>query len=138
MRVARRLQEEIARLLLREIDDPLVRFVTITDVEVAPDLKSARIFFSVVGEGADDPAQALAGLRRARKFIQHRLAEEAELRFTPVLDFRYDPTAERAQRIETILKSIAAEGGLSRDPADDQTEPERSESDDEDDDEFAP
>jgi ribosome-binding factor A len=110
MRVARRLQTEIARILLREVEDPLIRFVTITDVEVSPDLKHARVFFSVLGEGADDPLETLHGLRRARKFIQHRLAEDAELRFTPMLDFRYDATAQRAQRIEEILHQLADEG----------------------------
>ncbi|MBM3474805.1 MAG: 30S ribosome-binding factor RbfA [Armatimonadetes bacterium] len=109
-RVARRLQEEIARLLLREIEDPLIRFVTITDVEVSPDLKCARVFFSVMG--TDDPAETLKGLRRASRYIRHRLAEEAELRYTPTLDFRYDATAERAQRIEAILHRLAEEGSL--------------------------
>jgi ribosome-binding factor A len=112
MRVARRLQTEIARILLREVEDPLIRLVTITDVEVSPDLKHARVFFSALGEGADDPLATLRGLRRARKFIQHRLAEDAELRFTPRLDFRYDVTAQRAQRIEEILHRLADEGGL--------------------------
>ena len=108
--MARRLQEEIARLLLREIEDPLIRFVTITGLEVSPDLKHARVFFSVMG--ADDPAETLKGLRRASKYIRHRLAEEAELRFAPTLEFRHDVTAEQAQRIEAILHRLAEEGSL--------------------------
>ena len=137
-RVARRLQDEIARVLLHEIEDPRVRFVTITDVEVAPDLKHARVFFSVIGEGADEPAEVLRGLRRARKFVQRRLAEKAELRYTPTLDFRYDPTAERAQRIETILKQIGAAGGLDPREEGSGTGPEGHEPDSEDDDDSAP
>lgn len=105
--MARRLAEEISRVLLREVDDPLVRLVTITDVAVTPDLKHARVFFSVIGTPAPEPEEALRALRRARKFIQRCLAEQAELRFTPTLEFRYDPTAQRAQRIETILRQIA-------------------------------
>jgi ribosome-binding factor A len=118
MRVARRLQEEISRLLLREIEDPLIRFVTITGVEVSPDLKYARVFFSVMG--SDDPTETLKGLRRASKYLRHRLAEEAELRYTPTLDFRYDVTAERAQRIDAILHRLAEEGGL-RPPEDEES-----------------
>lgn len=114
-RMARRLREDISQILLREIDDPLVRLVTITDVEVSADLKHARIFFSVI-PGEQRPPDALRGLRRAAKYIRHRLAETAELRFTPTLDFRYDPTAERAQRIEAILHRLAEERALRAEP----------------------
>jgi ribosome-binding factor A len=107
--MARRLAGEISRILIREVDDPLIRLVTITDIELTPDLKHARVFFSVVGRDAPEPAEALRGLRRASRFIRRCLAEQAELRFTPTLEFRYDPTAERAQRVETILHQIAEE-----------------------------
>ena len=130
VRVARRLREEIARILLRQVDDPLIRRVTITDVRVAPDLKSARVFFSVVERGPGDAQDALNGLRRARKFIQQHLAGEGELRYTPTLDFRHDPTAERAQRIEEILHQLAQEGGLKRDEDAEEGEPDDAESED--------
>jgi ribosome-binding factor A len=135
MRVARRLQEEISRILLREIDDPLVRMVTLTDVDVSPDLKHARVWFSVVGEGEDDPEQVLKGLRRARKFIQGRLADEGELRYVPMLDFRFDATAQRAQRVEAILRQLAESGQLK--PAEEPDAP-VAEPDEEDDDDLAP
>jgi ribosome-binding factor A len=108
IQMGRRLAEEISRILLREVDDPLVRLVTVTDVELTPDLKHARVFFSAIGAGTAE--EALRGLRRARKFIQQRLAEQAELRFTPTLEVRHDPTAQRAQRVEAILRQIADEG----------------------------
>jgi len=112
MRMARRIQEELSRILLREIDDPLVRRVTITDVELSPDLKHARVFFSVLGEDEDQPVAALRGLRRAAGHMRYLLAQEGELRYTPALDFRFDPTAQRAQRIESILHRLHEEGGL--------------------------
>lgn len=111
VQMARRLAEEISRILRREVDDPLIRLVTISDVELSPDLKHARVYFSVVGAGASGPEDTLRGLRRARKFIQRCLAEQGQLRFTPRLEFRYDSTAERAQRVETILTQIAEERG---------------------------
>ncbi|MBM3499396.1 MAG: 30S ribosome-binding factor RbfA [Armatimonadetes bacterium] len=111
-RMARRVQEELSRILLREIDDPLVRLVTITDVELSPDLKHARVFFSVLGGQEDAPDGALRGLRRAARHIRYLLAQEGELRYTPSLDFRFDPTAQRAQRIEAILHRLHEEGGL--------------------------
>jgi ribosome-binding factor A len=112
LRVADRLKEEIARILRREVEDPRVGFVTITDVVVSADLKHARVFFSVIGDSPDEPEGALRGLLRARKFIRKCLADQAELRYAPELEFRYDPTAQRAQRIETILHQFADEREL--------------------------
>lgn len=111
LRVADRLKEEIARILRVEVEDPSIGFVTITDVEVAPDLKHARVFFSALGGGPEGPQKALRGLLRARKFIRKCLADQAELRYTPELEFRHDATVERAQRIETIFHQIADERG---------------------------
>ncbi len=132
-RMARRIQEEVSRILLREIDDPLVRFVTITDVELSPDLKHARVFFSVVGDDEDRPTEALKGLRRAAKHIRYVLAQEAELRFTPALEFRHDPTARRAQRIEAILHRLAEEGSLRPPESEEEPDDELPESDAQDD-----
>jgi ribosome-binding factor A len=120
--MGRRLAEEISRILLREVDDPVIRLVTVTDVELSPDLKHARVFFSVIGDPAPDPAETLRGLTRARKFIRRCLAQQAELRFTPSLEFRYDPTAEQAQRVETILRQIAEERADGHDGTADQAE----------------
>ena len=87
----------------------MVGFVTVTGVEVSPDLKHARIFFSVLGDSPHAPDETLKGLIRARRFIQRCLADQAELRYTPSLEFRYDPTVERAQRMEVLLRQVAAE-----------------------------
>lgn len=117
-RVANRIREELARIILREIEDPLVRSVTLRDVEVSPDLKHARVFFGVL-DPTHDSAEVLKGLRRARKFLQRCVAEQADLRFTPTLEFRHDPTAERAQRIEEILQGLAEAGELTANEPDD-------------------
>ena len=122
-RVGNRLREEISRILLREIEDPRLRLVTLTDISLSPDLKHARIFFSAVGTDVE-PDEVLKGLRRARKFIQRRLADEADLRFTPSLEFRWDPTAERAQRVEAILRGLHGPDGPGSEDPDDQEPPE--------------
>jgi len=127
-RVANRIREELARIILREIEDPLVRSATLRDVEVSPDLKHARVFFGVL-DPAHDPAEVLKGLRRARKFLQRCVAEQADLRFTPTLEFRHDPTAERAKRVEEILLGLAEAGELTAGEPDDS---ERTEAPDED------
>jgi len=126
LRVADRLKQEIAHILRREVEDPRVGFVTITDVEVSPDLKHARVFFSVLGDSPDQPQEALRGLVRARSFIRKCLADQAGLRYTPELEFRYDATAERAQRIETLLHQIAAERGPGEEGSSDAAEPSHS------------
>ncbi len=123
LRVADRLKSEIARILRREVEDPRVGFVTITDVEVSPDLRHARVFFSVLGDSPDRPQEALRGLIRARAFIRKCLADQAELRYAPELAFRYDATAERAQRIETLFHQIAAERGPGQEGSSDAAEP---------------
>ncbi len=102
--VGRDIQREIADILRVEIDDPLIGFVSITEVEVSPDLKHAKVFFSVLGD-EDEKENAGRGLRRAGKFIRGRLAERMELRYVPRLRFHLDETAERAQRIEQLLRA---------------------------------
>jgi len=106
--VAELVRSYVARILREEVDDPLIGFVTLTDSEISPDLRHARIYFSVLAE-RDSPEEALKGLKRASKYIRRRIAEEAGLRVTPSLQFVYDATAERAQRIEALLKQIADE-----------------------------
>ena len=106
--VGREVQREIANIVLKEIDDPLVGFVTITDVEMSADLRHAKVFFSVLG---DDDAKEGAGrgLRRAGKFIRGLIGERMDLRSVPVLRFHLDETAEKAQRIEQILRENVIE-----------------------------
>lgn len=106
--VGRELQEEIAEIIRTEIDDPLIGFVTITDVEMSPDLKHARVFFSVLGNEQEKQDTA-RGVRRAAKFIRGRIAGRVELRYVPTLRFILDETAERAQRIEMLLRQEAEE-----------------------------
>ncbi len=106
--VGREVQREIANIVLKEIDDPLVGFVTITDVEMSADLRHAKVFFSVLG---DDEAKEDAGrgLRRAGKFIRGLIGDRMDLRSVPLLRFHLDETAENAQRIEQILRENVIE-----------------------------
>ena len=116
--VGRELQEEIAEIVRTEIDDPLIGFVTITDVEMSPDLKHARVYFSVLGN-EQEKRDTARGIRRAAKFIRGRIAERVELRYVPTLRFVLDETAERAQRIEMLLRQEAEELHLEEPEPDD-------------------
>lgn len=107
-RINNLIRDEISAMLRKDLHDPLIGFVTITDVEVSPDLRHAKVFFSVLG----DPEQvqnSIKGLLRARKFINSRLAERIELRYIPKLRFILDETAAKAQRMATLLHQEQAQ-----------------------------
>jgi ribosome-binding factor A len=107
-RVAQQIHRELGQLLLREVRDPRLAEVTITEVRVTPDLLLARIYFSVLGE-AEAEQEAMAALERANGFMRSQLAERLSLRFVPELTFMLDKSAEYGQRIEDLLEQIAAE-----------------------------
>lgn len=107
-RVAQQIHRELSQLLLREVRDPRLAEVTITEVRVTPDLLLARIYFSVLGE-AEAEREAMAALERAKGFLRSQLAERLSLRFMPELDFMLDKSAAYGQRIEELLDQIAAE-----------------------------
>lgn len=97
------IKEELSRLLEREVKDPQVGFVTLTDVEVTADLRNARVYFSVLG---DEQAmqESLAALERARGFLRRELSQRLEIRYVPELHFVLDRSIERGQRIANLLR----------------------------------
>jgi ribosome-binding factor A len=104
-RVARLLKEELSRIIRAEIDDPRLGMVSITDVDVAPDLRAAEIFVSVYGD-ADAQAASIAVLERASKYLRGVLGREIEMRYTPELHFHLDHSLERGARVLELLHEI--------------------------------
>jgi ribosome-binding factor A len=102
-RVDEAMREVLSEAITSELKDPRVGFVTVTAVDTAPDLRQARVFVSVLGTGSER-RRSLDGLRSAHGYLQRRVADQLHLRHTPMLEFVYDNTAERAQRIESLLK----------------------------------
>jgi ribosome-binding factor A len=102
-RVDEAMREVLSDVLTHELKDPRVGFVTVTDVKTSPDLRHARVYVSVLGEPEAVEA-SLEGLRSAHGFLQGRVGSELRLKNTPALQFIHDDTAERAQRLERILK----------------------------------
>ncbi len=107
-RINERMKEELATMLLYEVADPRLQGVTVTDVSVDRELAYADIFVSAV-EGSERKDEILAGLEHARGFLRSQLAARVEIRQMPRLRFHWDPTPERAERIEQLLKQIAQE-----------------------------
>ena len=101
LRVAALLRQELAALLRYAIEDPRLRGVAVTDVEVTPDLALAKVYLGV----ADDDAarRALQGAAGARGFLRRRLAAALRLRAVPKLVFAIDPAFVAATRIEELL-----------------------------------
>jgi ribosome-binding factor A len=106
--VAELLHEEISLLIQRRARDPRLGFVTVTGVEMSPDLRVAHVYVSVLG--SDDEAQAsLDSLSRAAGFFRRELGASLSLRYLPELNFRPDDTLERALRIDQLLDSLQEE-----------------------------
>lgn len=108
-RVGELLRELIAGLLTDRVRDPRIGFVTVTGVEVTPDLKHARVRVSVMA-AAEERARSLEGLESAAGFLRARLAAGLHLRTSPELHFELDRGLEHALRIERALRELK-EGG---------------------------
>jgi ribosome-binding factor A len=121
-RVADQLRAEITELVARELHDPGIGFLTITHVKVTPDLQTARVYYTTLG---DEQARrnTQRALERATAFLRRHIGNRLRLKRVPVLEFFFDETIERGDRIEQILQEINAdrlrhEGDLGReDPA---------------------
>lgn len=109
-RVADLIRSEVSMLLLRQINDPRIRekTVSITGVEVSPDLKSARLYFSVLGSEEDVEAVE-EGLSRAKGFIRSHLGRVLDLKFVPEISFWYDKSMIWQEKMERLLKEIREE-----------------------------
>ena len=104
-RVQELLVQEISDIIRRELKDPKIGFVTITDAEVSPDLRHARVFFSVLGE-PEQRVETGRILNRAAGFIRGEFGRRAQIRFTPEIRFEYDPSAERGTRITQLIDQV--------------------------------
>jgi ribosome-binding factor A len=104
-RVADQLRSELALLLVREVHDPGIGFVTLTRVHVTPDLQQARVFYTTLG---DDKARQTTerALGRAASFLRRQIGSRLRLRRVPELTFVYDDSIAGQDRIEQLLNEI--------------------------------
>jgi ribosome-binding factor A len=107
-RVADQIRSELASLLSREVHDPGLGFVTLTRVQVTPDLQQARVFYTALG---DDKTRSASGraLERAAPFLRRQLGARLRLRRAPELRFVYDASIAGQDRIEQILNELRDE-----------------------------
>ncbi|MDD5556839.1 MAG: 30S ribosome-binding factor RbfA [bacterium] len=107
-RVERLIVEEASAIILRELKDPRVGYVTVTGARVSPDLSHARVFVSVLGD-AEAKERTMNGIRSAAGFIQRLLAGRVQLKVIPHLEFALDETLDRGLHIMDLLKRIEDE-----------------------------
>ena len=92
-------------MLAREVHDPGIGFITITRVQVSPDLQLARVYYTTLGTDAQRRATAKA-LQRAAPFLRHQIGQRLRLRRVPVLEFFFDKSVEHQERVEQLLQEI--------------------------------
>lgn len=102
------IQKEISELLVKKLQDPRLRKVTITGVEMTTDLRLAKVWFSVLGE-KEEIKEASSALERAASFLRHELGAVLRLRYTPELSFRLDDSWTRGARVDEILEQLTLE-----------------------------
>ena len=106
-RVADQIRSELALLLTREVHDPGIGFVTLTRVHLSPDLQSARVHYTVLGDEKTRTNSAKA-LGRATPFLRRQIGSRLRLKRTPELQFLYDNSIAGQDRIEQILNELHA------------------------------
>ena len=104
-RIADRVKQELAEMLIREISDPRLKQIFVTDVKIDRGLAFADVYVSAV-EGASRAPEVLAGLESASGFMRRTLSARVEVRAFPRLRFHWDPTPEHADHIEKILAGL--------------------------------
>jgi len=107
-RINDRIKQVLSVLLISKIDDPRLAGVSVTDVKVDRELDFANIYVSSL-DGAKSSREVIAGLNHARGFLKYEIAQEVDLRVMPRLRFFWDPTPERADRIDTLLAKLHEE-----------------------------
>jgi len=103
-RVDEAIRQVIGETVSKDLKDPRVGFVTVTDVRTSADLSHARVYVSVLGD-AEVREATMDGLRSAHGYLQRRIGGELHLKRTPTLEFAYDDTTDRAMRLDELLEA---------------------------------
>jgi ribosome-binding factor A len=114
-RLAESIKEEVSKIIREDLKDPRVGFVTVTDVEVADDLRYAKIFVSIMGN-EEVVKNSMEALTRASGYIRSELGKIIRLRFVPEITFKYDHSIEHGAHISKLLREVGAKG----DPSDEE------------------
>jgi ribosome-binding factor A len=114
LKAAEAIRSVVGMAILTEVRDPRVQGVTVTGVEVAPDMRSAKVRISVMGDEGKEQL-ALRGLEHSAGFLQHKIADRIETRYTPKLQFVIDKGVKKSLEVARILNEVLPK------PAEEQT-----------------
>lgn len=107
-RVSELLKQEISQIIRREVKDPRIGFVSLTDVEVSGDLRHAKVFVSVYGSETEKE-KTMVGLEQASGFIKKLVGERITTYHTPDITFHYDDSIEHGVYISNLIKEVRKE-----------------------------
>lgn len=99
------IKQEMSKMLLTDLKDPRIGFVTVTDVEMTGDLREAKIYVSVMG-GAEQVKSSLEGLNSALGFVRREIGQRIRLRFTPEISFALDTSLDYGEHIQKLLLQV--------------------------------
>jgi ribosome-binding factor A len=108
LKAAEAIREVVSMAILTELRDPRVKHVTVVGVEVTPDMREAKVLISIMGNESQQRT-TLTGLDNARGFLQTRIAERIDTRYTPKLSFVVDDGVKKSVVVQQILDQIARE-----------------------------
>jgi len=108
LRVSETIRMELAKLILNDVKDPRIGFVTVTGVEVSPDLREAKVMVSVMGSDKEKESSIIA-LNNSKGFLQFKINEALSMKFTPRLSFRLDNSLDESIHIDKIIDKIHKE-----------------------------
>jgi ribosome-binding factor A len=114
-KIASAVQEQVSTTVLFELRDPRVKNVTVTGVEVSPDVRTAKVYVSVLGDEKEQKL-CLHGLESARGFLQKRIADRIETRFTPVLTFVLDQGVKKSIAASRVIREALSETAAADEP----------------------
>ena len=109
-RVADLVRAELSELRARRVNDPGVGFVTLTRVQMTPDLQHARVYFTTLGNN-DQREQSRQALERATPFLRRQIGQRLTLKRTPALTFHFDESIEHQERVEQLLEELQISPG---------------------------
>lgn len=110
-RVAQEIQAAVTEVLARGmIRDPRVGFITVTGVKVSPDLRQARVYYSMIGT-EEERTRTAEGLAAARSFFRREVTSRVQLRVSPDIHFTFDGSLEEGDKIERLLKEVKTKEG---------------------------
>jgi ribosome-binding factor A len=119
-RIGDAIRQDLTELITRQVRDPGIGFITITHVKVTPDLQMARVYYTTLGD-EKSRGQTKRALDRAKPFLRRQVGQRLQLRRVPELEFFFDESIERGDRIERIIQELhTAESDTGPDGSDDE------------------